>query len=123
MSTMVLSPSHQPHRSSSHRSHLSSSHRLLEYMCRRHGFMWRRSHTSMLHRTITTVMLVTVVAGIILAGAVADGVTVDGGMVDGGMVDGGALTGNEGLFGGLPNYLRGVAPGPEIASFHLVPVA
>jgi hypothetical protein len=48
-----------------------------------------------------------------LAGAVADGVTVDGG----------ALTGNEGLFGGLPNYLRGAAPGPEIASFHLVPVA
>src|SRR3954453_16081385 len=94
-STMVLFAPPQPHRSSSHRSHLSSSHRLLEYMCRRHGFMWRRSHASMLHRTITTVMLVTVVAGIMLAGAVADGATVDGGMVDGG-----ALTGNEGLFGG-----------------------
>jgi Na+-transporting NADH:ubiquinone oxidoreductase subunit NqrC len=42
---------------------------LLESMCRRHPSMWRRSHRSMLGRTIIVIILVTVVAGVMLAGA------------------------------------------------------
>src|SRR5256885_513260 len=55
MSTMGLSPSHQPHRASSHPAHLSSSHRLLADMCRRPGCLWRRSRPSMRLRFIISV--------------------------------------------------------------------